>query len=157
MSDSEHAEYFIKTAYQVAKESNCLRGGTGAVLVVRDAPVLQACNGTPLGATPCSEGGCPRCASDIPSRQGYESCACVHAEANVVALAARAGIQTEGGKLFCTLRPCLGCLKLLIQAGVREVVFAETFTLDEALEGLWKRLALESGVAVCHQPLPSRH
>ena len=153
MSDPERTEYFIRMAYEVATGSNCLRGGTGAVLVLQDVPIVQGCNGTPLGATPCSKGGCPRCASGIPSRQGYESCACVHAEANVVALAARAGVKTTGGCLYCTLRPCLGCLKLLIQAGVREVVFAETYTLDDELEVLWKRVASESGVAIRYEPL----
>ena len=148
MSDTE----FLRLAYEVAKGSNCLRRKTGAVLVVDGFPLILACNGTPKNTLPCSEGGCPRCASDTPPLQGYDSCACVHAEVNIVAIAARMGICTKGAALFCTLRPCLGCLKTLVQAGVDRVVFCESYSLDPDLEEVWHRIASETRIAVICQP-----
>jgi dCMP deaminase len=149
VSDTE----FLRLAYEAAKRSNCLRRKTGAVLVVDGFSLILACNGTPENTVPCSEGGCPRCASDTPQLQGYDSCACVHAEVSIVAIAARMGISTKGSTVFCTLRPCLGCLKTLIQAGVNRVVFCESYSLETDLEELWHRLASEAGMAVIREPV----
>lgn len=146
---------FTRLAYEVSKGSNCLRRKTGAVLVRDGFPLVSAFNGTPQNTLPCSEGGCPRCASDVPQLQGYDNCACIHAEANVVAIAARMGISTEGATVVCTLRPCLGCLKTLIQAGVRRVVFCETYSLEPELERLWHRISEEAGIKlVCEASEP---
>lgn len=148
MDTLEGDQYFIRLAYLASQASNCLRRKVGAVLVVNGVSALQASNGTPSGTLACSEGGCPRCASNIPELQGYDSCACVHAEASVIGSAARVGLRTSGGLIYCTLRPCLGCLKMLMQAGIAEVVFVETYELDPEAETLWNRLAADAGLGV---------
>ena len=144
LSDTES----LQLAYEAANSSDCLRRHTGAVLVVGNSPLITACNGTPNNTLPCSKGGCPRCASDIPPLQGYDICACVHAEVNVVALAARAGITTKGSTVFCTLRPCLGCLKTLIQAGVERIIYHENYSLDSDIEDIWQRIAREATITI---------
>ena len=143
---------FLRIAQEAANRSDCLRRKTGAALVIDGAPTLEAHNGTPLNTESCSRGGCPRCASEAVEPGGYERCACVHAQENAVALAAREGLRTEGASLFCTLRPCLGCLKTLIQAGMTRVVYTETVELDPDLEILWHRLVQESGLKTRHCP-----
>ena len=139
-------DQFWKSAYSATRDSNCRRRTTGAVLILNGQEVLVATNGTPLGMTRCDQGGCPRCASDIPQLQGYEDCACVHAEVGLIAQAARGGIRTDEGSVYCTLRPCIGCLKVLIEAGIHLVAFSETYEFPPEIETLWKKMANQSGI-----------
>jgi len=96
----------------------------------------------------CYDGGCPRCASDAPPGAGYDTCICVHAEQNAIILAARHGNATNEGKLYTTLRPCFGCVKEAIQAGIREIVFADPYQYEEELEEVYRRLHAESGISL---------
>ncbi|MCL4837648.1 MAG: CMP deaminase, partial [Thermoanaerobaculia bacterium] len=80
---------------------------------------------------------------------------CVHAEQNAIVMAARHGNATQGGTLYTTLRPCFGCLKESIQAGIRQIVFAEPFTYEGELEEVYQRLVVESGM-VLRQVVPAR-
>ena len=139
---------FLALAYRASENSNCIRRKTGAVLVKDNKLIISSSNGTPENTLPCNEGGCTRCSSDIPQLQGYDICACIHAEANVIAIAARNGIPTDGSEIYCTLRPCLGCLKMMIQAGVRKVIFNENYTLEPDLEQVWWRIANEAGITI---------
>ncbi len=145
---SKDEQHFLHLANEAAEHSNCLRRKTGAILVLDGIPAVQGYNGTPINTLACNDGGCPRCASKIPELQGYENCACVHAEVNAVVLAARVGIRTQGASVFCTLRPCLGCLKVLIQAGIVQVVYCETYTLDAKIEKLWHSLVKQAGITL---------
>ena len=138
----------LDLAFKEANNSNCLRRKTGAILVKGDKLIMSASNGTPDNTLPCNEGGCPRCSSGIPQLQGYDICACVHAEVNLIAKAAKKGIPTEGTTVYCTLRPCLGCLKMMIQAGVKRVIFNDSYTLDPELEQVWWRITNEAGIAM---------
>lgn len=143
---------FLNLACKTAENSNCIRRKTGAVLVKDSKPLISAANGTPENTLPCDKGGCPRCSSDIPQLEGYDMCVCVHAEVNVIAMAAKKGIPTVDTSIYCTLRPCLGCLKMMIQAGVRQITFKDSYTLEADLEQLWWRIANESGITViCEQ------
>jgi len=139
-------EYYLAIARAVAARSNCLRRHVGAVIVVEKAIIATGYNGTPLGVRNCSDGACPRCASQAAPGQGYDACICVHAEQNAIVLAARHGNATSGGTLYTTLRPCFGCAKEAIQAGIREVVFAEGEAYAEELEEVYRRLIEESGL-----------
>ena len=133
-------EYFMNIAYETARRSNCLRRQIGAVLV-RDRRIISTgYNGTPLGVKNCFEGGCKRCSSDVASGQAYDTCICVHAEQNAIVLAARNGISTDGCMLYTTLRPCFGCVKESIQAGIVEVVYAEDYQYPEELEHVYHDL-----------------
>ncbi len=141
-------EYFMKMAEDASTRSNCLRRKVGAVIVKQRNIISTGYNGTPIGVKNCFEGGCPRCQSDIEPGQGYDTCICVHAEANAVLLAARHGNATEGGVLYTTLRPCFSCLKEAVQAGIREIVFEQGEAYDGPLEDAYQMLVSESGVTL---------
>jgi dCMP deaminase len=139
-------EYYMGIARTVALRSSCVRRKVGALVVVRSAIISTGYNGTPIGVRNCADGGCPRCLSDAPSGSGYDSCLCVHAEQNAFALAARHGSATRDGTLYTTFRPCFGCAKEAIQAGITEVVYEAPFEYGLGLEDVYRRLIDESGI-----------
>jgi dCMP deaminase len=138
--------YYLGIARAVAARGSCRRRRVGAVIVVDNAIIATGYNGTPMGVRNCDEGGCPRCASDAPAGAGYDACICVHAEQNAIVFAARHGNATKGGTLYTTLRPCFGCAKEAIQAGIRRIVFADPFPYQADLEEVYRRLIVESGL-----------
>lgn len=140
--------YYMKIAGTVAERSNCVRRRVGALIVVDKAIISTGYNGTPMGVLNCSEGGCPRCLSDAAPGEGYDACLCVHAEQNAMILAARRGNATATGTLYTTLRPCFGCAKEAIQAGIREIVYAEPHHYAAGLEDVFGRLIAESGMGL---------
>ena len=141
-------EYYMTIAQAVSARSNCVRRRVGALVVVEKAIISTGYNGTPMGVRNCTDGGCPRCLSDAAPGEGYDACVCVHAEQNAFALAARHGNATNGGTLYTTLRPCFGCAKEAIQAGIREVVYGAPFEYGVGLEEVFRRLIGESGIAL---------
>jgi dCMP deaminase len=121
----EWPAYFMSIALAARARADCTGNRVGAILVKDKFIIATGYNGTPAGAPNCSEGGCERCAHPerYPSGQGYDLCICVHAEANALLMAARVGIATHGSTLYSTMRPCFGCSKELLQAGVQRVVY----------------------------------
>jgi dCMP deaminase len=109
-------EYFMNIARAVASRSTCTRRSVGAI-VVKDKRILATgYNGAPAGLRHCdhSAGG--------DMRDGH--CArSTHAEQNALVQAAKYGTPIDGATLYCTDQPCLTCAKLLVNAGVRRVVF----------------------------------
>jgi len=156
---SEHRpswdEYFMKMAEDASTRSNCLRRKVGALIVKQRNIISTGYNGTPIGVKNCFEGGCPRCQSDVEPGQGYDTCICVHAEANAILLAARHGNATEGGVLYTTLRPCFSCLKEAVQAGIREIVFEDGEAYEGPLEDAYQMLVRDSGLTLRRFVRPS--
>lgn len=138
--------YYMGIAHSVKLRSNCVRRCVGALIVVEKSIISTGYNGSPMGVRNCSDGGCPRCASDAPPGAGYDTCICVHAEQNAFLLAARHGSATADGILYTTLRPCFGCAKEAIQAGIREIVFDEPHAYEAELEAVYAHLIAESGM-----------
>jgi len=136
--------YYMQIARTVALRSSCVRRQVGALIVVDNAIISAGYNGTPMGVRNCSEGGCPRCTSDAAPGEGYDTCICVHAEQNAIVLAARHGNSTKGGTLYTTLRPCFGCAKEAIQAGIEAMVYGEPFEYGTGLEAVYRSLIEES-------------
>lgn len=148
-------EYFMKIAEDASTRSNCLRRKVGALIVKQRNIISTGYNGTPIGVKNCFEGGCPRCQSDVEPGQGYDTCICVHAEANAILLAARHGNATEGGVLYTTLRPCFSCLKEAVQAGIREIVFEGGEAYEGPLEDAYQMLVRDSGLTLRRFVRPS--
>lgn len=148
-------EYFMKIAEDASTRSNCLRRKVGALIVKQRNIISAGYNGTPIGVKNCFEGGCPRCQSDVEPGQGYDTCICVHAEANAILLAARHGNATEGGALYTTLRPCFSCLKEAVQAGIREIVFEGGEAYEGPLEDAYQMLVRDSGLKLRRFVRPS--
>jgi dCMP deaminase len=139
-------EYFMKIAQVVALRSNCVKRKVAAVLV-RDRRVISTgYNGTPRGTRNCYEGGCPRCNDLADSGTRLDECLCSHGEENAITQAAYHGVSVKGSTLYSTFAPCLMCTKMIINAGIREVVYNLDYPLNETSFQLFR----EAGV-ICRQ------
>ncbi|HHY33264.1 MAG TPA: cytidine deaminase [Firmicutes bacterium] len=125
-------EYFMEIARIVASRSTCLRRHVGAI-AVRDRRILATgYNGAPTGLAHCAEVGCLRAQRDVPSGERHELCRGLHAEQNVIVQAALHGISIRGATIYCTNHPCVLCAKMLVNAGVTEIVYAGEYPDDLA-------------------------
>lgn len=136
-------EYFMDITRRVATRSTCLRRAVGAILVHDKRIIASGYNGGPSGLAHCLGIGCLREKLGIPSGQQHELCRGIHAEQNAIIQAARYGVSIEGSVLYCTTQPCTQCTKMLINAGITEIVYAEGYPDDLARE-----LLEESGIIV---------
>jgi len=115
--------YFMDIAAMVATRSTCMRRSVGAIAVNNRRILATGYNGTPKGLRHCTEVGCIRQELGIPSGQRHELCRGLHAEQNCIIQAAVHGVQLDGSTIYCTFQPCAVCAKMLINAGISEVVF----------------------------------
>lgn len=115
-------EYFLGIANLVSKRSTCLRRQVGALIVKNRRILTTGYNGTPTGITHCEVAGCLREKLKVPSGERHELCRGLHAEQNAIIQAALYGVNIEGSILYCTNQPCSICAKMLINAGIKEVV-----------------------------------
>ncbi len=145
-------DYYIRIAWDVSRRGNCRRRAVGALLVNKWNILSVGYNSVPIGSTSCIDGGCPRCLSNATRHKGYDRCICIHAEQNAILLAARQGTITDGLTMYTTLRPCLDCLKMIVQAGIREIVYDLPFLLDDELEATHRTLQTESGIILRQHP-----
>jgi dCMP deaminase len=122
--------YFMNIARMVATRSNCRRRQVGALIVKDTRIVSTGYNGTPRGVRNCYEGGCPRCAGASGKGASLEQCICSHAEENAIVQAAFHGISIDGAVLYSTVSPCLLCAKMIINGGLREVVYETAYAFD---------------------------
>lgn len=129
--------YFMEIAQVVSKRSTCLRRSVGAVLVADKQILATGYNGTPKGFSHCAETGCLREQLKVPSGQMHELCRGLHAEQNAVIQAAVNGVSIKGATLYCTHQPCVVCTKILINAGIKRVVYANAYP-DELAESMMK-------------------
>jgi dCMP deaminase len=114
----------------VATRGNCLRRKVAAVIVKDERVISTGYNGTPRGVRNCCEGGCARCASRAPSGKNLGECICSHAEENAITQAAYHGIALRGATVYCTMSPCLICARMIINAGIREVVYESPYEFN---------------------------
>ena len=92
-------------------------------------------NGAPSGINSCRDKGeCLRRKLNIPSGTRHELCYAVHAEQNAIAQAAKMGINLEGATLYCTHQPCVICTKIIINAGIKRVVYKHGYPDEFSLE-----------------------
>ena len=115
-------KYFLEIATIVSKRSTCLRRQVGAIIVKDKRILATGYNGAPTGIEHCETAGCLREKLKIPSGQRHELCRGLHAEQNALIQAARYGINVAGGTLYCTNHPCIICTKMLINAGIKDIV-----------------------------------
>ncbi|MCK5240086.1 MAG: dCMP deaminase family protein, partial [Candidatus Thorarchaeota archaeon] len=125
--------YFSEIADLVSTRSTCLRNTVGAV-IVKDSKILSTgYNGAPKGLPHCDElGGCMRNRLGVKSGERHELCRGLHAEQNSIIQAAFHGVSVKGAKMYCTTRPCSICTKMIINAGITEVIFMEEYRDDLA-------------------------
>ncbi len=136
-------EYFMEMAHVVSKRSTCIRRKVGAILV-KDKHILSTgYNGAPKGLKHCSDVGCIREELNVPSGERHELCRGLHAEQNAVIQAAVFGISIKDSVVYCTDTPCVVCVKMLINASVKEIVFQGEYP-DE----LAKKMLSESDIKI---------
>ncbi len=150
--------YYLNIAEQVAKRATCIRRNFGAVIVNNDEIISTGYTGSPRGRQNCMDmGKCTRTELNVPSGQRYEICRSVHAEQNAIISAARTemmgstlylvGIEYETQKLIDECQPCSICKRMIINAGIENVIIKsfetghkvikveEWITNDDSLEG----------------------
>lgn len=135
-------EYFMNIAKVVASRSNCMKRKVAAI-IVRDKRIISTgYNGTPRGTRNCNEGGCPRCNSLAASGTNLDECLCSHGEENAIVQASYHGVSLKDAIIYTTFAPCLMCAKMIINSGIKEVIF----NMDYPLNANSFRLFAEAGV-----------
>lgn len=118
----------MEMARLLAKRSTCTRRQVGALAAIEGRVLATGYNGVPSGQTHCIDRGYCITGEDGGCRDS------VHAEANLVAFAAKHGITLRGATVYTTCAPCIDCAKLLINAGIAQVVYGELYRDPRGLE-----------------------
>jgi len=108
-------EYFIEIAKLTAKRSTCDRAEVGAIAVKDKRIIMSGYNGSPSGIEHCGNKHYIYAGHCIKT---------VHAEQNIIANAAKFGVPLKDATIYVTHEPCFDCLKLLISAGIKTVIYA---------------------------------
>ena len=128
---------FMQMAGLVAGWSSCFQDNRqiGSVIVKNKRIMTTGYNGAPAGIRSCKERGeCMRRRLSIPSGQQGQLCYAIHAEQNAIIQAARMGIAIEGATLYCTHQPCSICSKIIVNAGIKRIVYKNPYPDEFALE-----------------------
>ena len=128
---------YLRMATIWSENSYCVRRKVGALIVKDKMIISDGFNGTPSGFPNICE-----------SKDGITFPYVLHAEANAITKVARSNNSSEGSTLYVTASPCMECSKLIIQAGIRRVVFSELYRITDGLD-----LLKEAGVEIVHLPL----
>lgn len=142
MSRPSWDEYFLEIAKLVASRSTCLRRQVGTVLVKDNRVLATGYNGAPSQLPHCYEVGCLREKMGVPPGERHELCRGLHAEQNALIQAAYHGVSVRGAILYSTHFPCVICTKMLINAGIKKVVYLEGYP-DALSEQMLKEAAIE--------------
>jgi dCMP deaminase len=139
MTDMKQLKYdraYLKMAYEWGKLSHCKRKQVGALIVKDRMIISDGFNGTPSGFDNCCE-----------DKDGITKWEVLHAEANAILKVASSTQSTNGATLYITLSPCIQCSKLIYQAGIKRVVFANSYKDTSGIDFLEK-----AGVKIMHLP-----
>ena len=132
---------YLRMAHIWAENSYCVRRKVGALLVKNGTIISDGFNGTPSGFENI-------CEDENNVSKPYV----LHAEANAITKIARSSQNSDGATLYVTASPCIDCAKLIIQSGIRRVVFGEKYRLDDGV-ALLKR----AGIETVYLDLEQRH
>lgn len=116
-------EYFMEIADLVRTRSTCVRRQVGAVIVKDKRILATGYNGAPIGCKHCTDIGCMREKLSIPSGERHELCRAIHAEQNAIVQAAHSGVAIDGAVIYVTHQPCVLCAKMIINAGIKKIIF----------------------------------
>jgi dCMP deaminase len=137
-------DYFMKIAEVVSLRSTCIKRKVGAVLV-KDSHILSTgYNGAPSGFSHCTTDTCIR--QNLKSGEKPELCRGIHAEVNCIIQAAIHGTSIMGETtLYSTHFPCMSCLKLLINAGIKRIVYLQGYNMENKIK---KEMVKESNLII---------
>ncbi|GJJ77442.1 dCMP deaminase [Entomortierella parvispora] len=134
--------YFMYLANLAARRSNCMKRRVGCVLVREKRVIATGYNGTPKNLTNCNDGGCNRCNQATPCGKGLDRCLCMHAEENALLEAGRERVGKES-TIYCNTCPCLGCAIKIVQVGVSQVVYSESYGMDDLTAEVFRKAGIE--------------
>jgi len=145
MARIDKTNYYLNMAESTLERGTCLRRSFGAVLVKNDEIIATGYNGAPRGRKNCSDlGYCLREKLEVPRGERYELCRSVHAEQNVIISAERndmlgstlylVGKNLSDGEYVANARPCALCKRMIINAGIKDVVIRNTKTEYETID-----------------------
>ena len=132
-------DYFMSQAELVASRSSCDRAAVGAVVVLNKTCIATGYNGSVAGLTNCDESG-------HLLEEGH-CVRTVHAEMNSLLQCARHGRATDGATIYVTHYPCLNCMKSILQAGIKRIVYLNDYRNNP----ISAKLASEAGVDIIHK------
>ena len=127
---------YLRMAAIWAENSYCQRRKVGAIIVKHDMIISDGFNGTPSGFENVCE-----------DESGFTKPYVLHAEANAITKVARSNNSSDGATLYITASPCMECYKLIIQAGIRRVVYHELYRITDGID-----LLERAGVECVHMP-----
>lgn len=136
---------FMEMAELVSTWSSCFQENRhiGAVIVKDKRILTTGYNGAPAGIESCKDRRvCLRREMNIPSGTRQEVCYAVHAEQNAICQAAKLGISVEGATLYCTHQPCVICARIIINSGIKKVIYKYGYP-DEFSLRLFKEAGME--------------
>lgn len=122
---------YLRMALIWAENSYCIRRKVGALIVKDKMIISDGYNGTPSGFENV-------CEDENNKTKPYV----LHAEANAITKIARSNNSSNGATMYVTAAPCIECAKLIIQAGIKRVVYSESYRLDDGIQ-LLKRAKIE--------------
>ena len=148
-------KYFMDITSLVAKRSTCSRRAVGAIIVKERRVLATGYNGAPSHVRHCEEVGCLREQLSVPSGERHELCRGIHAEQNAIIQAAYHGVSIKGGTVYCTNLPCSICAKMIINAGIKRIIYqsgyADTISQEMLAEAQVELIHLESDEMEVHQ------
>lgn len=127
-STMEDISSFMELARAEAAKSSCLRAKVGAVLVKDGKVISQGYNGPIPGFIDCPKTGCIRAKLNIPHGERTEICYGVCAEQNAIIFCAKNGNSCVDSEMYTTRQPCSTCVKTLLTAGVKKIIYLEPRT-----------------------------
>ena len=138
MTKQEHRDHlYMKMAFTWSENSYCVRRKVGALIVKNQMIISDGYNGTPSGFENV-------CEDENNVSKPYV----LHAEANALTKVARSNNSSDGATLYVTASPCMECSKLIIQSGIKRVVYGEQYRLMDGVE-----LLIRAGVQVDYMPI----
>ena len=146
MKSTKWDERFLQMAEQVATWSSCFQENrqVGAVIALNKRILTTGYNGASAGIVSCKERGeCIRRKLNIPSGTQHELCYATHAEQNAIIQAAKLGISIDGATLYCTHQPCVICAKMIINSGIKRIVYRHGYPDEFSI-----KLLSEAGVEI---------
>lgn len=129
-------QFFLTVVNALAAQSKCVSRQVGAVIVKDGRIISTGYNGTVSGTKNCCE--IFDDSFDAEAHHQWSIKNEIHAEQNAIAMAAKQGISIDGCTCYCSLQPCNTCLLLLIQSGIKEIVYDEIYERSKYHEDLLK-------------------
>lgn len=139
----------MRMAYLAASRTTCTRRKVGAVIVNSRNVLATGYNGPPSNTAHCDVVGCIRDDLDVPSGERHELCRGLHAEQNAIIQAAVHGVSIKGSTIYVTTHPCVVCSKMLMNAEIKEIIYADGYP-DELAE----LMLLESDIKIRKFTIP---